>query len=342
MKQLFFIAAIASVALVGCTKNEVAPADPQEITYMTSPVTKALDPLTQTSFHPGNEFLSWAYYTGGTSWAYPTNPTEWIDGAQIGYTGGVWKDDSKSYYWPKDNGKLTFFAFSDNTADPALVGATVSCTSETGITISSFDIRDNVNVDLLVADPAKDKQANTNTYEKNGVPTLFRHKLAYVEFKIKYQLPSDGVTTLTLNSITLNDLNTKGAFTQHGTAIDDQVGKWDLDSEVYDFIYTNTATVFTDAPTNLTPSQYLYLPQTFDGSQTVTVIYTATGTGGSSKPHTLTGDLMTIFSPDSGTTPGKWEIGKKYICTITITPDEILWDPAVQNWDEVTGFTATL
>lgn len=336
MKQLFFIAAIASVALVGCTKNEVAPADPQEITYMTSPVTKALDPLTQSSFKTSNEFLSWAYYTGDANWDYPTGATQWINGAQIGHTGGVWKDDSKSYYWPKDNGKLTFFAFSDNTNAPALTDATVSCASNTGVVISSFDVTKNVNVDLLVADPAKDQMANTSTYLTTGVPTLFRHKLANVEFKIKYALADDGVTDFTLTSINLKGLNTTGTYTQNDGVVDDKVGKWELTIATGEILYTDEAADFTAGEVNLETNadQHYFMPQTFDGTQKIEVIYNAKGTG-AGKNHTLTGDLKTIF-------PSGWEIGKRYICTITISPDEILWDPAVQNWDEVTGFTATL
>ena len=33
MKKFFLIAVAACVALASCTKNEVAPTDPQEITY---------------------------------------------------------------------------------------------------------------------------------------------------------------------------------------------------------------------------------------------------------------------------------------------------------------------
>lgn len=338
MKKLLFIAAMASVALVSCVKNEVVPIneDDQEITFMTAPVTK-----TPGTFDDGNHFTSWAYYTGDTDWNYPTGATNWINGAEIQYMTDKWKNSTQSYYWPKDDGKLTFFAFSDNTNAPALTGATVSCASNTGVTISNFDITENVNVDLLVADPAKDQQANNTDpetyYGTVGVPTLFRHKLANVEFKIKYALADDSVTDFTLTSIKLQKLNTTGTFTQYATSIDDKVGKWELTADIAnEILYTDQAADFTAGEVNLETNadQHYFMPQTFDGTQKIEVIYNAKGTG-VGKNHTLTGDLKTIFA--SG-----WEIGKRYICTITISPDEILWDPAVESWVENSSFAATL
>lgn len=338
MKKFLFIAAMASVALVSCVKNEVIPVNEegQEITFMTAPVTKGLG-ANQSAFNTSNHFTSWAYYTGDTDWAYPTGATSWIGGADIQYMTDKWKNSIQSYYWPKDNGKLTFFAFSNNTNDPALTDATVSCASNTGVVISSFDVTKNVNVDLLVADPAKNQQANTSpaTYLTTGVPTLFRHKLANVEFKIKYALADDGVTDFTLTSIYLKGLNTTGTYTQNDGAVDDKVGKWELTANIADnILYTDQAADFTASEVDLETyaDQHYFMPQAFDGTQKIEVKYFAKGTG-VGKTHTLEGDLKTIFGADG------WQIGKKYICTITIGADEILWDPAVQNWDEVIGFT---
>lgn len=339
MKKFLFIAAMASVALVSCVKNEVIPVNEegQEITFMTAPVTKALG-ADKSAFNTSNHFTSWAYYTGDTDWAYPIGATNWIDGAEIQYMTDKWKNSTKSYYWPKDNGKLTFFAFSDNTNAPALTDATVSCASNTGVVISSFDVTQNVNVDLLVADPAKNQKANTSpaTYLTTGVPTLFRHKLANVEFKIKYALDDDGVTDFTLTSIYLKGLNTTGTYTQYDGVFSDEVGKWELTSATGDIKYTDETADFTTGAYDLETNadQHYFMPQAFDGTQKIEVVYSAKGTG-AGKTHTLEGDLKTIFGADG------WQIGKRYICTITIGADEILWDPAVQNWDE-TGFTTTL
>ena len=37
----------------------------------------------------------------------------------------------------------------------------------------------------------------------------------------------------------------------------------------------------------------------------------------------------------------KWEMGKKYTINLTFTLDEILWDPAVQDWEGVNIGTDT-
>ena len=36
---------------------------------------------------------------------------------------------------------------------------------------------------------------------------------------------------------------------------------------------------------------------------------------------------------------GGWEMGKKYTINLTFTLDEILWDPAVEDWEDVTPAT---
>lgn len=56
MKKYILIAAVASVALAACTKNEVKPVEvDQEITYQT------IDTKAASSFSTSNAFYSWAY-----------------------------------------------------------------------------------------------------------------------------------------------------------------------------------------------------------------------------------------------------------------------------------------
>lgn len=43
-----------------------------------------------------------------------------------------------------------------------------------------------------------------------------------------------------------------------------------------------------------------------------------------------------FLNPATGTPMfEKWEMGKKYTIYLTFTLDEILWDPAVQDWENV-------
>jgi len=189
-KHIFYIAA-ACVALASCVKNEVRVNSPdKEITFQTVS-TKAGG----TAFETNKHFFSYAYFLKkGDTWdANHADAQTYIDNALITYdtpaTGKSYWAAAKPYYWPKQ-GSLTFFAWTDNTihnptSNPAPsvgTGATVSCAHDTGIKITDYSVKDNLNKDILVAEIAKDKKSNetaTGGWE-NGVPTVFRHALAKV------------------------------------------------------------------------------------------------------------------------------------------------------------------
>ena len=126
MKKYFFILA-AAAALAACAKNEVTPVLSQkntEIAYNVAPKTKALDTTHQENFSTDNVFASWAFYLPkGKTWADnydadatngKTTPQPYIVNSTISHLNGIWKDQTKSYYWPKDGGSLTFLAYSLN------------------------------------------------------------------------------------------------------------------------------------------------------------------------------------------------------------------------------------
>ena len=152
MKKFFFIAAMVSAALISCTKNEPAPSmeAQQEITFMTAPLTKA-----HSTFGESNHFRTWAYHDQADWSSLSTTAQLYLggtDGLEIQKIGGVWKNDTQSYYWPK-TGKLTFYSYSLNSSATSLTDATVACTNA-GITVTNYDIQKNLDVDFLVADQA--------------------------------------------------------------------------------------------------------------------------------------------------------------------------------------------
>lgn len=98
----------------------------------------------------------------------------------------------------------------------------------------------------------------------------------------------------------------------------------------------------------------MYIPQTFaKGSNAnenayIEVKYTITTTvafttpeGQPSTKEVVEEVTKNIFlNPATGTPMfDKWEMGKMYTINLTFTLDEILWDPAVQDWDPVTPAT---
>ena len=188
MKKSLIIAGLACVVLAACTKIEVVSVAPdQEITFQT------IETKAASSFKQTNTFTSYAYFLPETvtNWdAAPTSSQTYINGAEVSYnpSNHYWKSSS-AYYWPK-MGKLTFFAWSTNSAATTMSGATVECSNTTGITVDELNITANKNVDFLVADIAKDQTANTSSHDdkggntwQNGVPTVFKHALSSIAFK---------------------------------------------------------------------------------------------------------------------------------------------------------------
>ena len=324
MKKFLFIAAMASVALVSCVKNEVIPVNEegQEITYLTSPVTKG-------DFGATNVFASWAFFTP-TNWAADKATAavyDGISGVTISKnTSGEWKEDGTSHYWPKA-GALSFFSYSLNKANLTNAsGATFNCTAANGITVTGYNVNTDTNVDFLVAQPITDATRETPNYLTNGVPTVFEHKLTNVAFVIKTAADYSTTQTFELKSITFNNLETEGNYTQLATPT------WSGHTEqAVTTNFSTAATTFGVAGTPVTAVQSLYLPQEFDDNETVTIVYTVTPVpSGTTKEYTVSPKLSEVFNVSS------WAEGKIYTCTINVGLEEIKWNPSVEVWTPAT------
>ena len=367
-KIIWISAAVLSVA--ACAKNEVIhvnSGENQEITFNVAPKTKA-DPKKE-AFITENVFASWAYYLPtGTDWDHKsadpkdeTYPKEYISGAEIAYrdktTGSkekVWKAD-KTYYWPK-NGSLTFFAYSLNkkNLDLARGDSWLGCDVSTGIH-GAIDLKANPNTDFLVADIAEDKTSNVQTHFTNGVPTLFKHRLSSVVFAIKTgeNYPDK---KFQLTSITLHNLSHFAAYNQLATEPflsggSDKSYAPEYTSTIQDITYQSAFINVKRAENNI----FIFIPQTFakgsDANQNayIEVKYTITTTvpvitneGPSTKKVVEEVTKNIFLNPATGTPMfEKWEMGKKYTINLTFTLDEILWDPAVQDWEDVNIGTDT-
>ena len=364
MKKVFLIAA-AVVALAACSKNEVLPSSSinNEISFNVAPRTKALA-SDQSAFGVDNHFISYAYFlTDDKKW--PTDSGSiYINGAEVKSTADaaargryVWKA-ANSYYWPKsEKSSLTFFAWSKNTNECVLAGgATVSCDPKKGIAFTDYDVTSNKNVDLLVADVAANKTRNENLYTYSGVPTLFRHKLSYVIFKVKTQKVYAG-KEFALKSIKFVGLGSKASYDQKandGTdPVYNTVGEWATPTKTADQVYFNATTpvVFTDTDfvleTAATASvdQKYYLPQALTAVTpgasvpgSIEIVYTIKTTEGAAEST----ETVTRYISAKSMFADDLKINKKYTCTLTFSLDEITWDPAVQDWDPVTAADITI
>lgn len=353
MKKLFYFAA-AAVALAACAKNEVIPVNSgenQEITFNVAPKTKAdPDEHGHNEFGKGNKFASWAYYLGpNKTWKdNSADAKEYISGATISYntTEKVWKAD-KSYYWPKDGGRLTFFAYSLNKDDLNLKGGDsgFGCGATSGIH-GAIDLQANPNTDFLVADTVRDKSGNATTHFRNGVPTLFKHRLSSVAFAIKTGA-AYADKTFRLTGITIHNLSHYGSYGQLPTE------SFAASGTKYDPVFTSTPQdIKTDFVGVTGVDKYIFIPQPFaqgsnaDENAYIEVKYTITTKVGEDEHNA---DIVVkedvtkqiFLNPADGTKMfDEWEMGKKYTIKLTFTLDEILWDPAVQEWD-VEGTTVS-
>lgn len=345
MKKLIVLFS-AVAALAACSKNEVIPAvsgEKVEISYKVAPRTKA-DPQ---AFDTKNVFASWAYYLpNGKSWdANRTEAKEYISSSEISFNDGVWKDKKISYYWP-NGGSLTFFAYSLNRNNLELKheetghSYPIECHNADnayGIN-ATIDLKENKNLDLLVAEIAKDRTQNEKFYSLNGVPTLFKHKFSRIQFAVKKKEEYTGAT-ITLNSITFNNVAYTGHYCQFNkekgsdTFTQDYCKEGDVRASI---VYTTTdfpVTSATDyAPvTETDETNYIYMPQDFKNVTeegkiaTIEVKYTVTDKEGISKTYTKTLKVKDIFD--------SWKIGKRYTFNLMFSLNEINWAPAVGDWE---------
>lgn len=349
MKKLIVLFS-AVAALAACSKNEVVPAvsgENVEISYKVAPRTKA-EPQ---AFDTKNVFASWAYYLpAGKSW--DNNATdakiyigkEGEHGVTISYGNNVWKDQTTSYYWPKE-GNLTFFAYSLNSSsltDKSGKDIFFTCLyheSQYGIH-GTLDLDVHPNTDFLVADIAKDKTANETAYKFNGVPTLFKHKLSRVKFAVKKKSDYPGAT-ITLNSITFKNLVNGMTYTQYqkdaakGIYTPDYLfpGTKRTDQKYTETAFEVSSSKAFDPVPDKNEVRYIYIPQDFKGVTetdkiaTIEVKYTVTFKDGISETYTKTLNVKNIFD--------SWEIGKRYTFNLIFSLDEIKWAPAVGDWEDV-------
>lgn len=336
MKKYFFILA-AAAALAACAKNEVTPVLSQEnteIAYNVAPKTKTLA-ANQENFAQGNVFASWAFYLPeGKTWATDKATSQpYIVNSKISHQNNIWKDQTKSYYWPKDGGSLTFLAYSLNKGDLNLAGEYSAFTCDEGAGVQGhIELMDNKNTDFLVAEIAADKTANENQYVFNGVPTLFKHKLSRVACTVK-KAADYADKKFELKEINFLKVATYGTYAQLPT------DGFNAGTVKNDQIYTNAVQEITTTAAAVTAEDVvIYMPQTFaDATAKIQVKYTVTTTVGTGS--VVENCVKEISIKDKF---AEWAMGKKYIFNLTFALDEITWDPAVENWVDVNSTDITI
>jgi len=366
MKKLFFIAAIAGAALVGCTKNELAPSvtEQQEITFAT-PVVGTPTKVDLVSIYPDTQpFGVFAlYYTanfnGFASGVNYMNNVEVANNAPAGEDpDGGWT--AAGYYWPKTSGStLTFAAYS-----PYM--STGVSHSATGITFTDYIVDASANVDLLFSDRAynKTKADQIGDTELNdqyyGVDIVFNHALSAILFKAKAADKLVGHTDGTPNyefvitKIEVLNADSKGTFSQklvdatNGSTPETPEASttdWTTSDNVNYTAYTgsgitvNSTTATSAYGTDIAgKADLILLPQSLADVK-VKVTYNLRHSNMEAGRY-IAGNVAEAnlsYDPE-GTADDvtSWLRGKRYIYTLTLDLDQIYFSPEMTGWTDVT------
>lgn len=362
-KHTAILAGLAAVLLpLSCTRIEPQEQTRSQICYnvVQYTQTKAADTYPQ-----DRPFISSAFYLeNGKTWAANHSEAKaYIEDATISYVDGLWKDATRSYYWPY-SGKLNFLSYS-----PAVIKSNTTVDCNTGITITDWDVNANQDVDIMVADVQTEQTANQNVGLYTGVPTIFRHKLAQIvgfEFNTfeDYAHGHDGSATkpyqnedfvFIVNEIQIGKLIQKGTYYSSydvGTAVA-KIGAWIPDGSAVASSYTwykGSGTEVLYSTSSMTPVtgdlSYPYimlLPQTFanpgeaDPSTVphLKLVYTQRSyTGGSYSDVQKTAyvSLYDLFQSSANKININRQI--KVRITFNLQADLITWAPDQEDWND--------
>ena len=336
MKKTLVFAALASVALVGCTKNvEVANNDLNEITFETpvlAPATKA-DEIKGTTFPETVDFAVFAWYSAteltGTNVAagslYMNDVTVNYDSDKNDTTTGTgaWKPASV-YFWPK-NGFLAFDAYSPSTVD-------ATCDATKGIAFSDFVASTSYanQIDLLYSTRVINKQSSVeetnNTYDGVNIP--FNHALSVVRVFVKASTATDA-KLIKVKSVKFKNIKNQGDFSQ---------AAWTPEGADVNLVIGEAADTTSSTAISTAEEQYgnnhIVLPQVFTGDSAVLEIkYYILGQGDVEpleQVATLNLASQSAVGPENHT--GSWLMGKRYNYHITFGLNEIYFAPSITDW----------
>ena len=361
MKKYFFLAAAALVAMCACTKTVVNEAPDQAIGFNVAsyvPQTKANE---VSIIGETKSFHTYAFYhvNGGAAQAYFTaageditpdsesNPSKWAP--------------SHAYYWPK-TGSINFYSYYGSQA-PAVTDGSLTYTDKT---IGATD-------NIVFADPAFCQTANLNKYKKDsvteGVPTLFHHALCQIAFDANVTKVNDKADDWTEGKpfttweVTILEaklvVDNKGTLTLSkpvpAATADPSNPAWLESYDVPGWVpASSTETInMTALPTTTaltkTAQSILALrsamPQKFDDTNVFSIKYqikTIRSWDESNPAIEVVEDTKKLSEFSSAIT--SWNMNKKITYHITINPvdQQILFDPALENWIADDGGNITL
>ena len=234
MKKYLILAVAALAASAACTKVENVPTPDQAISFSVAryvPQTKAPGENMEYSTSDSFGTYSWFIATDDAGNPISAAANTYSDHApfmvndEVWYDGTVWTTKAKTYYWPK-TGTMDFISYSPYaaTANPVVTkdanhDYTLDYSSiEAPIAAIDYMYSDKVNCVNKLENQQNDLLVTGTDPGYRGVPTLFRHALAKVNFAVQptfveYTDPIDA-NLKTKWEITVNSLKISGFYTQ--------------------------------------------------------------------------------------------------------------------------------
>lgn len=369
MKKQYFMMAIAATMFAACSQTEVIDEVVDNSTPKAIEFTTYAEGQTRATENSGKDydwnledhhklFSVWGYKYVGTTytsvfseqlvesnaggWTY--SPIRYWDKAATNYgfyaaaPTGLWTMN----YETANNLSTGYFT---TTSDYALQGNNINAT-ELGTTLKESFNKFTNDKDLMIAD----KSTIGLTTQTNPVNFNFIHILSRLNVTIKadaslIDIDNDDTpdNTVTINSVTVNNLISTGSFDENKVAAGEKIKRWTTTDATVDYNYTGSNTVETTA---LYAIQSLVMPQDadykeikLDGTDAetsaapyITINYTITPTGGAGETFVATYNLAKAFGITSGNKLSFFE-GYQNTLNITIKPTAITFDANVATWD---------
>ena len=359
MKKFFMFAAMASVALVSCVKNDPANfADQGDAIVFNNPVvglnTKALPDAEEIDglvYPESTPFTVNAWYMlkgntyAGTGERYMVEVnTTMVDaaGSELAYYKPV-----EPYYWPK-NGTLSFIAYSptelptDCSAEG--VDASGAAKDKLVITYVTPNAADDQR-DLMYSDWACDEIASVDGNTKyQGLDIAFHHALSVVKVCIN-AVDDETATAVRIGTVRLNKIHKSATFTSEfgktpfwtEAETDDTytvLNIAELDATGNSAVDAASGKLIQGAAGTTQYCNYILMPQTLTDDMTLTIDYFVKH-GNEWLPQNATLQLNEAKDASSNLI-GNWVMNKKYNYNVSIKLNPIFFAPAIVEWAEAT------
>ena len=349
MKKYLFLAALVGVVFTSCVRNEeFAPKTQKEISFE---VANYVQSTRVGAFDKTQSFGAYVWHNDGTTLTLMNS-----DVAEVSYSDPNWVPNP-TLYWPT-TGSVDCQAYYPTSLKPTMDAAGLTLTYPTYTVLNvAEDTTSYPTHDVKYANRAHRYKANESYEGFTGIPTLFNHALAKLNFKVALsdeENLSDVVWTAEVTKITVEGVYNKGELeltTTVPTGTDKAQSNWTLPSPA---IWTKVGDTQA-APRNwegtvsLTETDNGVNAKTFDAGETYYVLPQAIVNDGQKGTitYSLTQTVGGVSTTTNHTKPfnfyGKgldnWEMNKNITYTLTIVPqtNKILFAPAVSDWATATG-----